>query len=706
MCTMATDKKKKDGGGNVVLVGTFRPQNAEWIRARRLYNLPLPNILSHKEHKERKDGRAGSPLPAALPFHRSISRIVLIADGFPSVAYAAKFREVVDGAWLKAEGYKVATKGEEHGEAYALYELGEKMSVAAVLSDPRADVYVASSRCPSVKIDAAFYEKPYPRTGGKSMPYIFDKLKPYFRKWHSATVFNPVQMDFFDEIVPQVTRILKPGAVAGKRKFALATVFSGIGAIEQALLRKHVDHEIVFACDNGDQTPFSCKAVEWQECVDEFNRLSEFVDAMRPATESQRSAAEIVKSQRDSIRRLLDGAPATSKRPERELKDRVQMLHEAVGFYKFRVAWEGESDWKARKHLVDMLYRPLLNRNNVRKSYMANYDIDDERFHWNVSFLEGAPYRDKVDLLVGGSPCQSFSLVGKQMGLSDTRGTLFYEYARLVSEIRPKCFIYENVRALLSNDNGRTWATMSRVFTDLGYDWKHAVLNAKDYGMPQNRERVFVVGFRKDLKVGEAFQFPKPVELTRTMQDFLLDVVPGKYYLPEKGVDFVLDEGNLTKRYTQIDGKVQLCQKKNQQFNWHGDFVFVDEETASRIGMPEMEKYYLSEKVRKYVLASGTKTFYSRPQTDLPVARPLLTSMHKMHRAGVDNYITRDGRIRKLAPRECLRLMGFSDSFKIVVPDTSMYQQAGNAIVVDVLVSILDSVKAAVPQMFTKENVL
>ena len=188
------------------------------------------------------------------------------------------------------------------------------------------------------------------------------------------------------------------------------------------------------------------------------------------------------------------------------------------------------------------------------------------------------------------------------------------------------------------------------------------------------------------------------------MQDFLLDVVPGKYYLPEKGVEFVLDKGNLTKRYTQIDGTVQLCQKKNQQFNWHGDFVFVDEETASRLGMPEMGKYYLSEKVRKYVLASGTKTFYSRPQTDLPVARPLLTSMHKMHRAGVDNYITRDGRIRKLAPRECLRLMGFSDSFKIVVPDTSMYQQAGNAIVVDVLVSILDSINATIPQFFTKEN--
>ena len=101
------------------------------------------------------------------------------------------------------------------------------------------------------------------------------------------------------------------------------------------------------------------------------------------------------------------------------------------------------------------------------------------------------------------------------------------------------------------------------------------------------------------------------------------------------------------------------------------------------------EKYYLSEKVKNYVLASGTKGFKTSTKTDLDVARPLLQSMHKMHRAGVDNYVTHKGRIRKLTPRECLRLMGFKDSFKIVVSNTSMYQQAGNSIVVDVLIALL-----------------
>ena len=183
------------------------------------------------------------------------------------------------------------------------------------------------------------------------------------------------------------------------------------------------------------------------------------------------------------------------------------------------------------------------------------------------------------------------------------------------------------------------------------------------------------------------------------MKDFLLDNVSGKYYLPRKGVEFVTKEKNLSKKYTQIDGEIQLCQKRNQQFNWHGDFVFVEENSDRERTMQDLEKYFLSEKVRKYVLSSGTKNFYSKPQTDLDIARTLLTTMHKMHRAGVDNYVTTEGRLRKLTPRECLRLMGFCDSFKIVVSDTAMYQQAGNSIVVDVLIAIMTEVLKSYPRL-------
>jgi len=142
-----------------------------------------------------------------------------------------------------------------------------------------------------------------------------------------------------------------------------------------------------------------------------------------------------------------------------------------------------------------------------------------------------------------------------------------------------------------------------------------------------------------------------------------------------------------------------LCQKANQQFNWHGDFVFVEEAKNKEKTIEDLEKYFLSAKVEKYVMSSGTKNFYSKPEIDLEVARPLLTTMHKMHRAGVDNYVTTEGRIRKLTPRECLRLMGFCDSFKIVVSDTQMYQQAGNSIVVDVLMAIIDSIKYSLPEI-------
>ena len=391
---------------------------------------------------------------------------------------------------------------------------------------------------------------------------------------------------------------------------------------------------------------------------------------------------------RKLIRRVID------------LAQRTSMLHEKINYLRVQKKLDslGE-DWKARKNFVDSLYEGLEKRNKVKTSYIANYDIDEDDFHWNIAFLDGKQYAGKVDLFVGGSPCQSFSFVGKQRGLDDTRGTLFYEYARLIDEIRPKVFIYENVRAVTSHDGGKTWKKMQQVFSELDYSFSWKVLNARDYGIPQNRERLFVVGFRNDLNLDAKFDFPKAIELEKKMQDFLLDNAPGGYFLPQKGVDFVTSEKNLSKRFTQIDGEVQLCQKKNQQFNWHGDFVFQSEEDAEKNHIPDLEKYYLSEKVRKYVLSTGTKNFYSKPKTDLEVARPLLTTMHKMHRAGVDNYVTTDGRLRKLTPRECLRLMGFSDSFKIVVSDTSMYQQAGNSIVVDVLIHIMEQILKSYPEL-------
>ena len=329
----------------------------------------------------------------------------------------------------------------------------------------------------------------------------------------------------------------------------------------------------------------------------------------------------------------------------------------------------------------------------VKKSYFANHKISESNWHDDVTKFRAKKYRYKIDILVGGSPCQSFSMVGKRAGLKDTRGTLFYDFARVIDECRPKVFIFENVRGLLSHDQGKTWRVIQDVFHSLGYQINSQTLNSKDYGIPQHRERIFVVGFRKK---NVAFEFPQPIQLETSMQDFLEDYTDSKYYLKSKGIKFVTSSKNRLKRYTQIDGDIALCQKANQQFNWHGDFVF--EGVTNNMEFDEFvfdvnkveEKYFLSKKVKSYVLAEGTKNFKTSTKTDLSVARPLLQSMHKMHRAGVDNYITyKKGKIRKLTPKECLRLMGFRDTFQIVVSDTQMYRQAGNSIVVDVLIALL-----------------
>ena len=159
------------------------------------------------------------------------------------------------------------------------------------------------------------------------------------------------------------------------------------------------------------------------------------------------------------------------------------------------------------------------------------------------------------------------------------------------------------------------------------------------------------------------------------MYDFLEDYAAGEYYIPDCGVKLLTQNENHREEL--------LTGAKTEDFN---EFIFPIKEVEDR--------YYLSEKVAKYVLCAGTKSFKTPIKTDLDIARPLLQSMHKMHRAGVDNYVTYNknkgiGGLRKLTPRECLRLMGFKDDFKLVVSNTSAYMEAGNSIVVDVLIALL-----------------
>lgn len=309
---------------------------------------------------------------------------------------------------------------------------------------------------------------------------------------------------------------------------------------------------------------------------------------------------------------------------------------------------------------------------NCKKAYFANYPIKEEQWHTDIHNFNAKPFRNKIDLFVGGAPCQAFSIVGEQRGFEDTRGTLFREFARVVKECKPKVFIFENVQGLFKHDQGRTWDVIRHTFEDYcGYDIHYQLLNARDYGIPQTRERLYCIGFRKKTR----FLYPAPIPLRYRMYDFMEDYSNSPYYLAGRNVKFLTSDKEHAIRV--------LNGNEKERFN---DFIFPIKEIE--------DKYYLSEKVAKYVLAGGTKTFKTSTKTDLDIARPLLQSMHKMHRAGIDNYVSYNktkgiNGLRKLTPRECLRLMGFKDDFKIAVSNTSAYMEAGNSIVVDVLIALL-----------------
>lgn len=372
--------------------------------------------------------------------------------------------------------------------------------------------------------------------------------------------------------------------------------------------------------------------------------------------------ADILQNSKDNID--WDGLSWVDKKfshPERTI--RLATSFSGIGAIEYAL--------KRLKVKTQIVFAGDINK-NCKTAYFANYDITEERWHTDIHEFDATPYKGKVDLFVGGAPCQAFSIVGEQRGFEDTRGTLFREFARVVKECQPKVFIFENVQGLFKHDQGRTWEIIRKTFEDYcGYDIHYQLLNARDYGIPQTRERLYCIGFKKKTN----FKYPAPIELKYKMYDFLEDYIKCRFYSQETNAKYLCNDDVRLE-----DFKAGKCP---ETFN---DFVFPAKEIE--------DKYYLSEKVAKYVLASGTKTFKTSTKTDLDIARPLLQSMHKMHRAGVDNYVTfrKDkgiNGIRKLTPRECHRLMGFRDDFNIAVANTAAYMQAGNSIVVDVLMAIL-----------------
>lgn len=162
------------------------------------------------------------------------------------------------------------------------------------------------------------------------------------------------------------------------------------------------------------------------------------------------------------------------------------------------------------------------------KTNRPNWNIieDDIQRISQVGIKQYLKDSEEIDLLSGGYPCQSFSYAGNRLGIDDTRGTLFYDFAKILQELIPKMFLVENVKGLVTHDKGRTLETMINVFKKVGYQVSYKVLNAVDYGVAQKRERVIIVGIRDDVKkkINSEFEFPKPYENQLTLKDILKNV--------------------------------------------------------------------------------------------------------------------------------------------------------------------------------------
>jgi DNA (cytosine-5)-methyltransferase 1 len=305
----------------------------------------------------------------------------------------------------------------------------------------------------------------------------------------------------------------------------------------------------------------------------------------------------------------------------------------------------------------------------ARQTYKANFDTEGE-VEWHditkVTDGQARELRGKVDIITGGFPCQAFSVAGERRGFEDTRGTLFFEIARIAKQIEPRFLLLENVKGLLSHDKGRTFAIILSTLDELGYDVEWQVLNSKDFGVPQNRERVFIVGHSR--------RFPRR------------EVFPLYGASPEAELEFI--GGIETAKRWLDDGK-------NHSRNFSQGHRVYDAEglsaTLSALGGG------LGAKTGLYAVPVLTPDRAEKRQNGRRFKEPgepmfTLTAQDR-HGVMVSRKLYNDIRIRRLTPLECFRLQGFPDEHfyhakAAGVSDSQLYKQAGNAVTVNVVYEI------------------
>lgn len=304
----------------------------------------------------------------------------------------------------------------------------------------------------------------------------------------------------------------------------------------------------------------------------------------------------------------------------------------------------------------------------------------------------------KVDLIMHGSPCQDFSIAGKNAGGdegSGTRSSLMYETLRIVEKLQPKYVIWENVKNILSQRHVHNWDAYAERMEELGYTNYCQILNAKDYGIPQNRERVFTISIKNyysstyKCTLAENFNFPNKIPLKKKLKDFLESDVDKKYYLDEKFESLIKINDNYVMMQGGSIGKMHDISRRA----YYTDYVAPTIPTCSGGNIQPKIAIKTANKKGFDLGTYGDGVDLSYPNSTTRRGRVGHSVSKTLATTNLQGCIDKNYRIRKLTPRECYRLMGFTDqdydNAAKVCSETQLYKQAGNSIVVNVLEEII-----------------
>lgn len=333
------------------------------------------------------------------------------------------------------------------------------------------------------------------------------------------------------------------------------------------------------------------------------------------------------------------------------------------------------------------------------KSYCTIHNVSETLNLGDITKIDEAKL-PKVDFITYGFPCQDISLSGKQKGLfnedgSRTRSGLFFDALRIIEHTQPVVAIAENVKNLISKKFNAQFQVVLASLESVGYNNYWAVLNAKNYGIPQNRERVFIVSIRKDYDTG-LFEFPKSFPLEKRLKDVLEDVVDEKYYVNSNIKNCIIH--NYTGKGEGQKILVREATKRGWAEAFEGDSINLEHpnSTTRRGRVGKQVAQTLTTSPQQCVVLGVWDGFNQRVKADSTVIGTLTQNCGadlKRNGQGIILYQDNNLQIRNLTPKECFRLMGFKDEdfekVKQINSNTQLYKQAGNSIVVDVAEELL-----------------